>query len=178
VPPDLVRKTVAPAVLRGGNEVLKQRNFVLSSDWRSTARIDPQTVDWRAVADGRASVWVRQLPGGRNMMGDVKFMLPNDLGIYLHDTPDKTLFQRENRRLSSGCVRVEDAARLAKWLFGREILEGDPTPDKQIDLPEPVPVFITYLTASFENGRIRFRPDTEGRDGSAPSAVQHAKALG
>lgn len=164
VPPDLVRNSIAPAVLRQGTGILKQRNFVLSPDWQSQARVDPGDVDWQAVAEGRANIWVRQLPGGRNMMGDVKFMLPNDLGIYLHDTPDKTLFQRSDRRLSSGCVRVEDAARLAQWLFGRPIVDGDTAPDKRVDLPQPVPVFITYLTASFEDGRVQFLPDVEKRD--------------
>jgi len=165
IPPDLVRHTVAPAVLREGTGVLARRRYVLSADWRSTERLDPAAVDWRAVAEGRASVWVRQLPGGRNMMGAVKFMLPNDMGIYLHDTPDKSLFQRENRRLSSGCVRVEDAARLGRWLFGREIVGSDPSPDKRIDLAEPVPVFITRLSTRVENGQIRFRPGTDAPQG-------------
>ena len=103
-------------------------------------------------------MWVHQLPGGRNMMGAVKFMLPNDMGIY---TPDKSLFQRADRRLSSGCVRVEDAARLARWLFGREIVGSDPLTDRRIDLAEPVPVFITRLTTGVENGRVRFRPGSD-----------------
>lgn len=160
VPPDLVRHTVAPAVLREGVGTLERRRFVLSADWRSTAPVDPHRVDWRAVAEGRESIWVRQKPGGRNMMGAVKFMLPNDMGIYLHDTPDKALFARADRHLSSGCVRVEDAARLAQWLFGRPILgKGDATPDQRVDLPEPVPVFTAYLTAKVEDGQVRFTQD-------------------
>ncbi len=160
VPPDLVQRTIAPAVLREGTGVLAQRRYVLSADWRSTDPVDPGAVDWPAVSAGRASVWVRQLPGGRNMMGAVKFMLPNDMGIYLHDTPDKSLFQRADRRLSSGCVRLEDAARLGQWLFGQPILGGDTaTPDRRVDLPAPVPVFTTWLPASVEDGRIRFRRD-------------------
>lgn len=175
VPPDLVRKTVAPAVIREGPDVLRRRNFVLSADWRSTDRIDPARVDWQAVAAGRESVWVRQLPGGRNMMGDIKFMLPNDMGIYLHDTPDKALFARSDRRLSSGCVRVEDARRLAAWLFRRPVLGSDTAPDKRIDLPRPVPVFITYLTASAPAGQVRFRPDVEQRQ-SKPLAARDPAA--
>lgn len=165
VPPDLVRNTIAPAVLRSGSAALQYGPYVLSPDWRSQERVDPVRVDWAAVAAGRESIWVRQLPGGRNMMGDVKFMLPNEMGIYLHDTPNKALFQRDNRRLSSGCVRVEDAARLGEWLFRRPILGGDDrTPDRRVDLDDPVPVFITYLTASAEKGRISFRRDVESRD--------------
>ncbi|MFO6448129.1 L,D-transpeptidase family protein [Erythrobacter sp. NE805] len=167
VPPDLVRATIAPAVLREGPGMLARRRYVLSPDWRSTAPLDPGAVDWQAVAAGRASVWVRQLPGGRNMMGRVKFMLPNDMGIYLHDTPDKTLFTRADRRLSSGCVRVEDAARLGAWLFGRDILAGDPAPDRRVDLEEPVPVYTLRLNTGVERGRVRFR--SEGLDGGEPS---------
>jgi murein L,D-transpeptidase YcbB/YkuD len=127
--------------------------------------VDPEGVDWAAVAAGRENVWVRQLPGGDNMMGDVKFMLPNQLGIYLHDTPRKSDFARSNRMLSSGCVRVEDARRLARWIFrGGTIFDGNLTPDKRVDLPEPVPVYITYLTAVPEAGEIRFQKDVYKRD--------------
>ena len=165
VPPDLVRQSIAPQVLREGAAVLERRRLALFPNWRSYTRLDAAEVDWAAVADGRESVWVRQLPGGDNMMGEVKFMLPNRLGIYLHDTPNKSSFARADRRLSSGCVRVEDARRLALWLFqGRQILDGDGTPDRRIYVPEPVPVFITYLTAVPVSGELRFQKDHYARD--------------
>lgn len=173
VPPDLVRHTVAPAVLREGHGALARRRFVLSPDWRSETRLDPREVDWQGVATGREQVWVRQLPGGGNMMGKVKFMLPNDLGIYLHDTPNKSLFRREDRRLSSGCVRIEDPARLARWLFQRErVLEDHSGIDQRVDLAEPVPVFITHLTVTFEDGRVRFRPETEAQARHVPNIAR------
>jgi murein L,D-transpeptidase YcbB/YkuD len=168
MPPDLVRANVAPAVIREGPRVLDRKRYVLSADWSTTERLDPAAVDWRAVAAGRASVWVRQLPGAGNMMGAVKFMLPNDMGIYLHDTPDKSLFKRADRRLSSGCVRVEDAARLARWLFGRPILDGDRAPDRRVDLAEPVPVFTTHLATSVKGGQVRFRPGAATRPPARP----------
>lgn len=165
VPPDLVRNTVAPLVMKEGTAVLARHRYILSPDWQSDTILAPGDVDWPAIAEGRSKVWVRQLPGGNNMMGDVKFMLPNDFGIYLHDTPNKSLFLRDNRRLSSGCVRLEDAGRLAKWLFeNRQVLRSDTAPDKRIDLPKPVPVFITYLTAEVVEGRVLFKPDIEKRD--------------
>lgn len=165
IPPDLVRNSIAPQVLREGPTILASRRLVLSPDWRSETRLEPEEVDWAAVAAGRDSVWVRQLPGGNNMMGRVKFMLPNRLGIYLHDTPDKSSFDRSDRRLSSGCVRVEDAERLARWIYrGREIMDGGDTPEMRIDVPEPLPVYITYLTAVAEAGEIRFQKDGYKRD--------------
>src|SRR3546814_13270196 len=92
---------------------------------------------WSAIAQGRENVRVRQLPGRNNAMGRMKFMFPNDLGIYLHDTPDKSLFSEKERQFSSGCVRLEDAPRLAKWLFGKKPkLESD-VAEQQVPLPEP-----------------------------------------
>src|SRR3546814_6023507 len=97
------------------------------SDWTANASVlDPANIDWSAIAQGRENVRVRQLPGRNNAMGRMKFMFPNDLGIYLHDTPDKSLFSEKERQFSSGCVRLEDAPRLAKWLFGKKPkLESD-----------------------------------------------------
>ena len=92
------------------------------SDWTDDATpIDPATVDWQAVADGKANVRLRRGPGPWNSMGDMKFMMPNDFGIYLHDVPDasKAEFAKDNRWISNGCIRLEDADRFAKWLFGR-----------------------------------------------------------
>jgi murein L,D-transpeptidase YcbB/YkuD len=86
----------------------------LLSDWSDGARvISAAQVNWKAVASGKTSLRMRQRPGGSNVMGAMKFMLPNRLGIYLHDFPDKSLFARSDRRISSGCVRLEDAPRLA-----------------------------------------------------------------
>ena len=64
--------------------------------------------------------YVRQRPGPANSLGQFKFDLPDGDGIYLHDTPKKELFVQEQRKLSHGCVRLEDAPRLARWLLGKE----------------------------------------------------------
>lgn len=166
VPPDLVRNSIAPAALREGIDYLSRRRFALYPDWQPSApELNPHDVDWQSVANGEQQVWVRQRPGGDNMMGAVKFMLPNRHGIYLHDTPHKADFARSDRRLSSGCVRVEDARRLARWLFRKEPpMDWDGVPDQRMNLPVPVPVYISYLTAIPEAGEIRFQPDVYSRD--------------
>ena len=111
---------------------------------------------------------VRQLPGPGNMMGAVKFMFPNRLGIYLHDTPMRDLFALADRRRSSGCVRVEDAARLGKWLFEGRVPIASGAPEQRADLSVPVPVYIVYLTAAPRpDGTIAFQPDLYGRDKAA-----------
>jgi murein L,D-transpeptidase YcbB/YkuD len=148
IPPDLVPTRVAARVLSEGPSALSRERFEVVSQWGPEGRrIDAAEVNWPAVAAGRERLRVRQLPGGRNMMGAVKFMMPNKLGIYLHDTPDKSLFSRSDRRLSSGCVRVENAARLARWLFAGSAPAASGAPEERVYLPEPVPVYITYLTS-------------------------------
>ena len=166
VPPELVRDRIAPNVLSQGLGYLRDRGYELLSSWDENApEVDPNTVDWEAVAAGREQLRVRQRPGPGNMMGDVKFRMPNDLGIFLHDTPDRALFNEADRRLSSGCVRLEDAQRLSRWLFGRQVQAPSPDPELRVDLPEPVPIYITYFTAApGEDGSIAFLGDVYGRD--------------
>jgi murein L,D-transpeptidase YcbB/YkuD len=171
VPYDLVQRRIAPAVVQYGLPFLRERRYEVLSDWTDNAvRIDPARVDWAAVAAGRQEVRVRQLPGQDNFMGDIKFEMPNEHGIYLHDTPDRQLFNEAERSLSSGCVRVEDAQRLARWLFGRPLVATSSQPEQRVDLPEPVPVYITYLTASPSAEGIAFRSDVYGLDEAVQSA--------
>src|SRR3546814_13920339 len=90
------------------------------SDWTANASVlDPANIEWSAIAQGRENVRVRQLPGRNNAMGRMRFMSPNALGIYLHDTPDKSLFSEKNSQFSQGCAFSELAPRLAKWRFGK-----------------------------------------------------------
>jgi murein L,D-transpeptidase YcbB/YkuD len=101
-------------------------------------------VDWKAVAAGEAQIYVRQLPGPANSLGQFKFDLPDSDGIYLHDTPKKELFAQEDRNLSHGCVRLEDAPRLARWLLGKDPPVAA-APEEHVLLPKPVPIRISYL---------------------------------
>jgi murein L,D-transpeptidase YcbB/YkuD len=98
------------------------------------------------------------------MMGAIKFMMPNDIGIYLHDTPFRELFARADRRLSSGCVRLEDAPRLARWLYRGRAARPTGAPEQRVDLPEAVPVYISYLTALPSRGSVVFVADAYHRD--------------
>jgi murein L,D-transpeptidase YcbB/YkuD len=156
VTPELVRTLIAPNVLRDGFAYLSSRGYeVLDSFDEGAQPIDPATVDWKAVAAGRATVKVRQLPGRANSMGQVKFGFPNNDGIYLHDTPKKELFASDDRSISHGCVRLEDAPRLARWLLGRDPSEFGSNPEEQVLLPQAVPIYITYLNAP-ANGSMSF----------------------
>ncbi len=165
VPPDLARTLIAPKVLSEGLGHLKAERYEVLSDWSPEATVvDPKTIDWAAVAAGKEELRMRQLPGRGNSMGDIKFMMPNDYGIYLHDTPDKALFGKDERWISNGCVRLEDARRLAKWVFGDMPKGSNPDAEEDIQLEKPVPVYITYLTADASSKGAQFRKDPYGRD--------------
>lgn len=165
IPPDLVQQNIATNVLDLGTGYLKDRGYEVLSDYSDKpAVIDPKTVNWQEVAAGTRFVRVRQKPGGGNFMGKVKYEFPNPLGIYLHDTPDKHLLKEDIRQLSSGCVRLEDASQLGKWLLGKQLPRIGKKAEQRIDLPELVPVYITYFTAMPTDGGIAFRSDVYGLD--------------
>jgi murein L,D-transpeptidase YcbB/YkuD len=147
VPDDLARSIIAANVLKYGVGYLADKRYqVLDRFGDDANEIDPRDVDWKAVAAGRQTVKIRQLPGAGNSMGEVKFGFPNAHGIFLHDTPKKELFQSAERSLSNGCVRLEDAPRLARWLLGRDpsALDAD-VPEQHVALPRAMPIYITYL---------------------------------
>ena len=165
VPPDLVATRIAPHVLSEGIPYLAEKKYEVLSDWSERATpLDAAQIDWKAVADGKTELRVRQLPGPVNAMGRMKLMFPNAMGIYLHDTPEKALLKEPERMFSAGCVRLEDAPRLAKWLFGKPLLIRSSAPEQKVDLPRPVPVYLTYLTAAPEDGVIVFHNDVYDRD--------------
>ena len=168
-PHDLAAERIAPNVVRAGAPYLRKKGYQLLSSWADDARVvDPGTIDWSAVAAGKVNVRVRQLPGPDNAMGRMKFMFPNAQGIYLHDTPEKQLLSEDSRMFSGGCVRLEDAPRLARWLYGgKEPSTSSASPEQRVDLPRPVPVYLTYLTAVPNGGSITFLPDVYNRDPAA-----------
>jgi murein L,D-transpeptidase YcbB/YkuD len=142
---DLAKTLIAPRVLKDGNAYLTERGYEVVSGWGPDGRVlSPDSVDWKAVAAGQAQVFVRQRPGPANSLGNFKFDLPNGDGIYLHDTPKKELFAQDERNLSHGCVRLEDAPRLARWLLGKDP-PAAAAPEENILLPKPVPITISYL---------------------------------
>lgn len=166
VPPDLTRTIVAKRVLEQGLSYLTERDYEVLSDWSDDAKqIDPATVDWQGVYDGKVDIRLRRGPGPWNSMGDMKFMIPNDFGIYLHDVPDaeEPMFKSSDRWISNGCIRLQDAKRLEKWVFGNPP-KPDGTPDERVDVPDPVPVYMTYFTVAPSADGVTFRPDRYNRD--------------
>jgi murein L,D-transpeptidase YcbB/YkuD len=169
VPPELVRSLTAKKVGEQGLSYFQNFHYEVLSDWGANARIvDPKTINWKAIASGRRepTIMVRQLPGPWNSMGEMKFEMPNDYGIYLHDTPLKEKFENPNRWISNGCVRLEDYRRFASWVFPRPP-QPSSAREQIITLPKPVPVYMTYLTVQARPGGVIFRPDPYGFDALA-----------
>jgi murein L,D-transpeptidase YcbB/YkuD len=165
VPPDLAGEDVGQYVVKQGLKYLDDYGYQVVSDWsRNPTIIDPKTIDWKGVVDGTVQVNIRQNPGPKNFMGRIKFMFPNQFGVYLHDNPRRELFKESTRYFSGGCVRLEDAWRLSRWLFHRELSwEGHGT-EEPVMLDQPVPVYITYMTAVPDGQSIAYYDDAYGRD--------------
>jgi murein L,D-transpeptidase YcbB/YkuD len=166
VPPELVRDLIGPRIVDQGTSYLKIREYQVLTDYSPDAQeIDPDTIDWQAVVDGREDVRLRRLPSPANSMGMMKFMLPNYFGIYLHDSPEKEHFTKNELWISNGCVRVEDYKRLARFLFDGVVPKGgDPKVEAEVDLPRPIPVYMTYLTVQPTADGVQFMEDHYGRD--------------
>lgn len=169
VPPELIRSLTAKRIQEQGLSYLKNFHYEVLSDWSGDGKIiDPKTVNWRAIASGKQepTILVRQLPGPWNSMRHMKFEMPNDYGIYLHDTPHTELFSQNDRWVSNGCVRLQDYRRFAGWVFGY-VPQATTTREQKFDLPRPVPIYLTYLTVEPSNNGVVFRPDRYGWDALA-----------
>lgn len=167
VPPNLIKKTVAPGAIKGGDGYLKPRAYEVMSGWDVNATVVPaSSVDWKKVLEHPESIRVRQKPGGANSMGRLKVPFPSGQDIFLHDTPQKEKFALQDRHLSNGCVRLEDAKRFARWLLGREPAMSGNDPEQMVQLQTGVPIYLTYLTAEpGPDGKLAMRKDAYGWDG-------------
>ena len=169
-PDHLVRKTIAPTVLKQGLGYLKSHGYHVIDEWSENPKVlDPSTIDWKAAAAGKLHLLIQQDPGPLNSMGRLKFPFPNPEDIYLHDTPNKTLFAKDVRFLSNGCVRVEDANRLGRWLLGHDPEAPSGDPELRVQIPKGVPIVLTYLTAHVKDGKVTYVPDIYGWDTAPPT---------
>jgi murein L,D-transpeptidase YcbB/YkuD len=176
VPFHLVRKTIAPNVLKQGVGYLKSHGYEVMADWTETsATIPAESINWKDAASGKIQIRVRQKPGAGNSMGKMKFRFPSGEDIYLHDTPNKALFAKSQRTLSNGCVRLEDAPRLGRWLLGREPIAPSADAEIRQPLPQGVPVYLTYLTAQPSSAGVSYLTDVYGWDQPAGQQVASSK---
>jgi murein L,D-transpeptidase YcbB/YkuD len=169
-PDHLVRKTIAPNVLRLGLGYFRSHGYDVIDEWSEhPSVIDPKSIDWKAAAAGTLHLKIRQAPGPLNSMGILKFPFPNPQDIYLHDTPDHAKFALANRNLSNGCVRVEDAKRLGRWLLGQDPVSPGSDAELRVQTPQGMPIYLTYITAQVKDGKLTYLPDIYGWDTAPPT---------
>ncbi len=180
VPRKLARQDLLPKFQKTPEIIRELGYHILDSQGQS---VDPYAVDWKAIPAARFPYRVRQEPGGKNALGRVKFMFPNQHEVYLHDTPSRDLFAKVRRDFSSGCIRVSDPMDLAAW-----VLKATPgwSEDKVLDvvasgretsvrLKDRIPVHLLYWTVvvNDETGDIRFIEDIYERDDKIWAAIQN-----
>ncbi|MEM7022207.1 MAG: L,D-transpeptidase family protein [Pseudomonadota bacterium] len=185
VPPSISRRELLPKIKEDPN-YLASHNFELLSDWSDNATVlNPQAIDWTTVSADRFTYKLRQGPGEGNALGRVKFMFPNQINVYLHDTPARTLFAKDQRSFSHGCVRVEDPETFASFVLAKQpgwsladIKSAIGTGERQVvGLETPLPVHIAYLTAWVnKDGSMHFRRDVYGRDEILAAALLGSEA--
>lgn len=171
VPASIARKDLLPKQQQNPNFFASSGFEIYPANDRTAHAIDPDTIDWQRYGQN-FPFFLRQRPGEHNALGKVKFMFDNPFSIYLHDTPAKSLFRRDIRTFSSGCIRLEKPLELAAFALQQpELLEkfnADITGDATITLhlPEPLPVYLVYITAwAEEAGKwVHFYPDIYDRD--------------
>lgn len=151
VPPTILKNDVIPAVKKNQNYLQSKNMRILDF---SGNEISPSSIKWSQVNGGNFKYMVRQDPGPSNALGRVKFMFPNKHNVYIHDTPSRSQFSKEDRALSSGCIRIEHPVDLAKLLLSdqekwtdeliKEALADNK--ERSVSLTRKIPVIILYLT--------------------------------
>lgn len=173
VPVSIVRNEMLPEIRANPYGYFARHGYQVFANIGGRMRqVRPSSVNWYAVSPG--SVRIRQVPGAHNALGRIKFMFPNQHSVYMHDTPTKSLFERDRRAFSHGCVRVQNPLELADailphaapdWNSSRlEKLFGGP--ERRVNLDSPIPVHLAYFTATVgADGQLNHFEDIYGYDG-------------
>jgi murein L,D-transpeptidase YcbB/YkuD len=170
VPYSISTKEILPAVQADRNYLSKNNFEVLN---RRGEVVNPDTIQWNFYNAGFFPFTFRQREGSENSMGIIKFNFANNNGVYLHDTNSKRLYQRANRDLSHGCVRVSEAVALAHYLVREDDIYVSPEDLDQyltfqqrlkIDLRKPISLKLEYFTAEVQNGVTLFYDDIYKKD--------------
>lgn len=168
VPRSIVTREYLPMLQRNPNAV----SHIDITDRRG--RVVPRSaINFAAYTERSFPYAMRQPPSNGNALGLVKFMFPNPHNIYLHDTPSKSLFNRQSRAFSHGCIRLGDPFGFAHVLLARQVSNPEAFfqerlrtgREARVNLTDPVPVHLVYRTAfTHTGGQLNFRPDVYGRD--------------
>lgn len=178
VPKTILEEDKLP-LIRNDPTYIERKNYELVS-WDRETVIDPATIDWAEIDVDNFPGLLRQKPGPWNALGQVKFMLPNEYAVYLHDTNERHLFGQRSRQFSSGCIRLKRPAELARYLLEDKGWDEADVADalasekpKRVYLQNTLPVHVLYWTAWVDDGgQINFREDGYGRDRDLAQAIR------
>lgn len=178
IPQTILKNDVLPKVVKDSNYLDMHSMRVLD---RSGNRVPNRSVDWNKALKGNFPYVIRQDQGPENPLGKVKFMFPNKYSVYVHDTPSKSLFARDERTFSSGCIRMDAPMELARLLLNDSINWNEENiksymnsdTEKTVVLKNPVKVSIYYLTSWADaSEKVHFRKDIYSRDNAVFEALQ------
>jgi murein L,D-transpeptidase YcbB/YkuD len=179
VPPSIARRELVPRLRRDPGYFAREGFEFVDGAGQVATTLSAARLD--AVLAGAARI--RQRPGPRNALGDIKFVFPNRDNIYLHHTPAIALFERERRDFSHGCIRVEKPVDLARFVlqdepgWTEERIRGTMASgaSSTLRLAQPLPVLITYATALVLDGRLHFFDDLYGHDRLLDAALRQRR---
>ncbi len=174
VPQSITSKEICAKVKQNVNYLAKNQYKIFRND----KEVDPKTVNWAKVKDNTFPYRVRQEFGPNNSLGIIKFEFHNKYGVYVHDTPNKGIFNNDIRSFSHGCMRLQNPVELAKFILDKDSinkkrndftsLEMDSlfllNKNYKIDLRDPVPIFVEYKTVTVAEKVLIFHPDIYFRD--------------
>ncbi|MFC2150577.1 murein L,D-transpeptidase, partial [Calditrichota bacterium] len=181
VPFNIATQDILPSIKKNPDYLTQKRLKIFQGTGISQKEIDPTTLNWSDYSINKFPFQIRQDPGPDNALGVVKFMFPNKFNVYIHDTPAKELFQKNDRAFSSGCIRLQNPLDLAEFLLKdtdgwsrQTINEVVKTAREQtVRLPNAMPVHLLYWTAWVDDtGMLNFRSDVYTRDKAVMIALK------
>ncbi|MBR9987760.1 MAG: L,D-transpeptidase family protein, partial [Desulfosarcina sp.] len=181
IPRKIARRDILPKVVSDPEYLTRQGIRVFDSWDRQAREVDPAGIIWENLSANHFPYRLRQDPSDVNALGRIKFMFPNPQSVYIHDTPGRALFNRQERHFSSGCIRVETPLDLAQYLLDGQgwtlsRLEAAMMNGRRqtVVLDDPIPVHLVYFTAWVDaDGAVNFREDIYDRDRELLIALNH-----
>lgn len=179
VPYRIMMDDILPKV-RQDQSYLATHELEIIQSWRNPKTVAVQSIDWQRIDKAVFPYRLRQKAGPHNSLGQYKFVTPNARAIYLHDTPHKYLFSRQQRAFSSGCIRVEHAKQFAQVLMTQpgsrqeDAQQAHSQANSRVRLQQSIPVHLIYQTTWYAEGKIHYRNDIYHHDVFIDNPTPHS----
>lgn len=177
VPKTILKEDIIPGMQKNPNYLKEHGGLKIYKNWdKDSPEVDPLTINWQTANLSNFNYRLTAPPGDTNPLGRVKFIFENSDDVYMHDTPQKALFADMKRAYSSGCIRLEHPLQLVEYFYSdNKDLNAELTNQylstaqtKYIQLKNPMPIYVTYITASVDaQGHAHFREDVYRRNNGA-----------